>query len=107
MDLNAIEAAEVLQERLAPWALPFTFSMHFGSRATDLQLIHGEEGQTESLRLIPERLTLTLSFDHRAGHRITLKVEEATNGRIVETVIATVDRWLSKDELHTLKNRDG
>jgi len=105
MDLNAIEAAEVLQERLAPWALPFTFSMHFGSRATDLQVVHEEASRIESLRLVPERLTLTLSFDHRAGHRITLKVEEATNERIVETVIATVDRWLSKDERHTLKEK--
>lgn len=95
--MTPVEASGILRERLAPYAVPDSFSFHFDSKRADLQC-EVEAGRTTGLRLTPARVTLALAFDHRSGARVSMKVEEATLEDIVYTVGHTVEALLETGE---------
>jgi hypothetical protein len=90
------ELAEILRQRLEPYAYPNSFSFAFDTKRADLQCIV-ENGKTVAVRLTPARRTLVMAFvGRRTGVRVSLKVEETTWEAIVETVMSTVESLLQK-----------
>jgi len=91
------ELSEILRTRLAPYAVPDSFSFRFGSKKADMQC-EVEKGRTVGVRLTPARSTLALSFMGRSGARVSLTVEEATLEEIAVTAAVTVETLLKRGD---------
>jgi len=91
--MDCFEVTEVLRGRLAPFAVPDSFSFAFGSKSADMQC-EVEGGRTVGVRLTPARSTLTMSFLGRSGIPVSLKIEEATLEDLAVTAAVTVETLL-------------